>query len=801
MRISFHILLFVFSLCALPIGAQIREADGPDATFAGNARDSVYVEPSIQDTLNMTGGSVGLVLSGGGAKGIAHVGVIKALEENGIPIDYVAGTSMGSIVGSLYACGWSPERMLELFTSPDFLDWSSGTLNKKNIFFYNQPDPTPQWAGINFSLKPSGRKKDIPYQFIPTSLVSPLPMNIEFLKLYGPYTEQCGSNFNNLFVPFRCVASDIYHKHKLVFGEGSLGEAVRASMSFPLVYRPIKVNGILAFDGGIYDNFPVNVMHEDFDPDFIIGVSVAGADKKPVQGDVYSQLEDMIIQNNDYSLPADLGIKIQVPVLDFGVLQFNKANTIYEIGYKTGLAMVDSIKSRVRARRSPEEVRARRARFASRTPALRFDSVTVTGLNRFESDYLAYLFEGRHNGSFGIEQAENAYYRAVTGGTLSNLVPTAEFLPDSTNVLHLEATPKRPWNVGVGGWLTTSANSMLYLTIGHHTLSFNALDLSLSGWVGQSYWAGDFSAKFGIRSRRPSFFKLDVVASRQKYYDSDVLFYQTKQPTFITESEYFIRGRYAWAVGHNGRGFSDISAGYISDSYFPGSDINFTDHDRDRSDYLVSLLRVGFEHNTLDNQLYPGSGQEWMTWAMVSYQGSRFLPQGKKIPDSSFNWEPEARIFAKWRKYIKLRNWFSLGFLAEGTATLGRFDQNYTATLLHSPAFAPTPSTKNYFNGAFRSENYLAAGIMPVWTPFRLLQFRGDFYMFAPIRNLVDMGQDKTPVYDGWFRTAEFIGEIAGVLNFPFASLSVYVNYLSSPSRNWNFGVSFGLYFPAPKLL
>ena len=78
-------------------------------------------------------------------------------------------------------------------------------------------------------------------------------------------------------------------------------------MSFPLVFKPIEMDGVLVYDGGIYDNFPVNVMENDFDPDFIIGVSVSPADTKPIKGDIYSQLEDMIIQNNDYSLPADKG--------------------------------------------------------------------------------------------------------------------------------------------------------------------------------------------------------------------------------------------------------------------------------------------------------------------------------------------------------------------------------------------------------------------------------------------------------------------------------------------------------------
>ncbi|MDE5796712.1 MAG: patatin-like phospholipase family protein, partial [Muribaculaceae bacterium] len=86
---------------------------------------------------------VGLVLSGGGAKGVAHIGVIKALEDNDIPIDYVTGTSAGAIVGSLYACGWNPEQMLHLFIQPDFHYWSTGIINPKEISLLTAPEPTP----------------------------------------------------------------------------------------------------------------------------------------------------------------------------------------------------------------------------------------------------------------------------------------------------------------------------------------------------------------------------------------------------------------------------------------------------------------------------------------------------------------------------------------------------------------------------------------------------------------------------------------------------------------------------------
>lgn len=741
--------------------------------------------------------SVGLVLSGGGAKGIAHVGVIKALEENDIPIDYVTGTSMGAIVGSLYSCGWSPEKMLKFFTSEDFTYWSTGTIDKRLTYYLTQPAPTPQWLQLNVNLKDTTAFTN---QIIPTNLISPLPMNIEFLRLYTPYTAQCNEDFNKLFVPFRCVCSDVYHKHKIVSGSGSLGDAVRASMSFPLVFKPIKLDGVLVYDGGIYDNFPVDVMEQTFHPDFVIGVSVSSPDKKPQEGDVYSQLEDMIIQNNNYDVPEKDGIKIQVPVLNFGVLDFGQAMTIYDIGYNTGLSMVDSIKKRVSSRIPLEEVTRRRAEFANSTPEIMFDSVKVEGAkDAGQRRYLEYLFNNGNNRPFGMAQAQNAYYRAVTDGTLTNLLPQAELGRDGNNTLLLEASVKRPFSVGVGGWITSTANSMLYLDMGYHTLSFNSLDINLSGWVGQSYLAGMASAKFNIRSEIPSYFRFEGVMSRQRYYDSQLLFYENTSPTFITENDNFLRICYERAIGLRTKGYAGIGWGYMSDSYFPNNFSDYSQETKDKTKYGIWAFRTGIESALLNDALYPNEGYDWHVNLRLSHESSTYLPAEWESMAQEKQRFGRATIELYGKKFIELHKHFSIGVMGQAMGTLGTLRQNYTATLIHCYAFAPTPSTKNYFNEAFRSDSFVAAGAIPVWNPFGKFQLRGDFYLYAPIRNLTS--KDGKAAYDGWFRRVDFIGELAAVYNFSFASLSLYGNYLSHPAGNWNFGINFGLFFQAPKLL
>ena len=740
--------------------------------------------------------TVGLVLSGGGAKGIAHVGVIKALEDNDIPVDYVTGTSMGAIVGSLYSCGWSPARMMDLFTSKDFGYWSTGVVNPKNITRYSRLDPTPQWVGVNVSLKDTTGV----FSMIPTSLISPIPMNIEFLELFAPYTLQCKENFNNLFVPFRCVTSNVYEKHKEVLSKGSLGDAVRASMSFPLVFRPIKLNGTLVYDGGIYDNFPVNVMQEDFNPDFIIGVSVSSPDKKPQQGNIYSQLEDMIIQNNDYSVPSKNGIKIQVPVLNFGVLDFGQAQTIYEIGYKTGLSMVDSIKKRVSAREPLAEVTARRERFAAATPKVEFDSVKVEGATPNQQRYIRYLFQGPKSKPIDLEQTQKAYYRAMTDGTLSNLVPQAEFGNNGKNTLLLEADVKKPWSLGVGGWITSSTNSMLYLDLGYHTLSFNSLDINLQGWIGQSYFAGKLSGRFSLRSARPSYLEIMAVGQRQKYYDSELLFSETSPPPFITENQNFLRMKYVWEMCRQSIGYADLTWGYESDSYFPTNVADFAHTSKDKTQYFITALRAGFKGGLVNDPLYPSEGMEWRADLQGSHERARFTPNGIKAERTPFEAHYRASVEGYWKQFFQVGKNFAIGGSANALATFQNTTQNYTATLVHAPAFAPTPSTQNYFNEAFRSDNYVAAGVMPIWKPVSKLQVRGDFYVYSPIRDL-KRGINNSAYYKGWFNRAEFIGEMAVVYNFPFASLSLYGNYLSYPARNWNFGINFGLLFHAPRIL
>lgn len=707
------------------------------------------------------GSRVGLVMSGGGAKGIAHIGVIKALEENDIPIDYVAGTSMGAVVGSLYSCGWTPDSMLNFVTADDFHYWSMGIIDRRRLTLVSCPDPTPQWVDFSFG----GPKPDIMEQVLPKSLINPTPMNIEFLKLFTPYTRLCDEDFNRLFVPFRCVFSDVYKKRKVVCRRGSLGESVRGSMSFPLVYRSIEVDSILAFDGGIYDNFPVDVMHEEFNPDFIIGVSVSRPDGKPNVNNMYSELEDLIIQNNDYSLDPRLGIKIQVPVTQYNVLSFDKAQEIYDIGYRTGLSMVDSIKSRLAARRPAAEVDERRRIFSSRLKPLEFDSVKTPGLSNGNHEYLMSVFKrGRNDASsLSIKEVENSYFDAVSQGDVVEILPEAR-----GETLELKATMKRPWRAAAGGWLTTGVGSFIYGNVGLHTLGRNSLDATLSIWAGQSYCAAHLKGRVRISSSFPSFATLEGMVSRKKYYDGLPSFLKNDSIGSMVANMNFVRAGYE-------RGLSNSDLLRFTVAYGLQYHVN------------TSRAVLEYEYNTLGTRTFPSTGR----LVNVRMAGSHYDAGHNAASPAEGEKRWRGTLSALWNNYYSIGKYFDIGAYASGGLSVGRRLSDETTDLMMSQAFAPIATLDNCYLPSLRGDDYVALGVIPVWSPVSRIQLRGEAYVYSGFREKNGLCAP--------FRHTDFIGRVSVVGTLPFASLSVYAAYVS-PLGGWNVGVALGWYVPQPSL-
>ena len=711
--------------------------------------------------------TVGLVLSGGGAKGIAHIGIIKALEENNVPIDYVAGTSMGAIVGAWYAMGYTPDEMLDLILSEDFNLWSRGIFDKRYVYYFKKPDPTPEIVTFNVALQDSTKFEP---HFLPNSLINPFPMNYAFMSIFAPYSAQCEGNFDNLFVPFRAVASDVYHKREVILRNGDLGDAVRASMSFPFVFKPIEIDSVLVYDGVIYNNFPVDVMKSDFNPDIIIGSIVAAKLDKPKEDDLMNQIENMVMQKSDYTLDPEDGILMRFNLSDVGLLDFPKARQIAKIGYDRTIAMMDSIKSRIPRELSQDTRQLQRMVFKSKTPDLVFDKVSVEGGNHQQREYIRRQFDSDE--PFSDEQAKAAYYKTISDGKISDLIPHARYDKESGMFnLDIKAKVHDQLAIGMGGFISSTSSNQIYIGAHYRTVSLNSLDLDLGGQIGQSYTSGMLSARFDLKTVIPMYLKLQAVASKQKFYQNETLFYSDRMPSFITQSEQYVKLRLGLPFLTGSKAVVSVGYGSMNDKYYQSNTVDFSKNEQDRSRYNLLVASMKFDQNNLNNYMYPTSGTDCSVLGLLEYGKERFKPYNSNL-------QPHSK-----------QTLSSKGLLS-----------NYTSTLIQAPAFTPTPHSKTIFNPAFRSTQYLAAGVIPIWKILNNLQFRNEFYVFAPFRQIYE-GENMVPYYGKAFTKYHFMGESSLVLDLSFASISLYANYYDYPARNWNFGINIGLLVFSPKFL
>ena len=194
---------------------------------------------------------IGLVLGGGGARGAAHIGVLKVLERERVPICAIAGTSMGAIVGSLYAVGYTPDQIETILTSIDWKDVFRDDPDREALPMRRKQEDFRYLLGFKFGFR-DGQLQ------LPRGVVQGQKLNLLLRRLLLPAWEV--EDFDRLPVPFRCVGADIGAGQGVVFGSGDLAMAVRASMSVPGAFAPVRVNGRLMVDGGIVDNVPVDVV-------------------------------------------------------------------------------------------------------------------------------------------------------------------------------------------------------------------------------------------------------------------------------------------------------------------------------------------------------------------------------------------------------------------------------------------------------------------------------------------------------------------------------------------------------------
>ncbi len=690
----------------------------------------IFVVLLVSISFVMQGQKVALVLSGGGAKGVTHVGVLKALEEHNIPIDYIAGTSMGAIVGGFYASGYSPEEIEAIITSDEFLKWATASVDENNTYLFKKNAPDASWVNINFKIDKESKKLKTK---LPTNIIEPSQLDLLFLDFFAASAAVANYDFDSLFVPFRCVAADINADQAITIKEGQLSEAIRASMTFPFFFRPIRIDDKLLFDGGLYNNFPVDVALEEFHPDVIIGSKSVANYSIADEDDLMSLIQNMIVTSTDFTMPVGNSVLIEPDLPKINFLDFSKSQAFIDSGYLAAVEQMPAIESLIQRRINPETRCELRDQFNQKKLPVIIDTVIINGLKKNQQRYVSRLLKQRSK-YLTLNTFREEYFKLLSDDNIKNVYPALKNEPGSPFYsLNLDIQQADKFNVLFGGNLSSSAASAAFIGLSYRNFASNALEVYGNAYIGRFYSSGKLMLRGDFTAPVPFYLKIDYTYNHKDYFKNTIYFFEDSKPSYLIQNESHLSGELGIPAGTNGKVYGQYASGYVKDEYYQTN--TFTKQDTSDVTYFDFLTPgVFFEINTFNRKQYADKGMG--LFIGLKYIGGR----EKTIPGSTS--EHTGETFFADHSWFRFKLVYDAYLLKFGHATFGFYSelllsnqgpfQNYTATMLMTPAFEPIPEMTTFYLPNYRANNFAAIGLKGIFNVFKQLNIRLEGYVFQP---------------------------------------------------------------------
>ncbi len=723
---------------------------------------------------------VGLVLSGGGAKGLAHIGALKALEENNIPIDYITGTSMGGIVGALYAAGYSPSEIEYIALSDDFQEWVNGRFKSDFRYFFKKKPDNPSFLNAKLEIDTSFNAS------FRTNLVNDIPLNFALIQLLGQASVTANTNFDNLFVPYRCIVSDIFSKKMIPIGSGGLVEAVRGTMAVPLVSRPVKVGERYVFDGGIYNNFPVDVMKTEFKPDYIIGVNVSSKtyNEYPKENDekvVNRFLMYMFLANSDTASVGKNGLVIQPDIADFGATDFRKVQDIIESGYASTMADMPNILKAIGRRSDPFKLKEDRIAFANKNPNLIFNKVSISGINSKQRNYVQRVFWPNKK-ELNLVGIKEGYYKLVADDNFETVYPKIKHDTTSQEVtFELQVKPQKNFRIDFGGSISTRPVSNVYLGLQYSILDKQSYTFSGNLYSGRFYESVQTTARMDVPTSKPFYLEGEFTYNHWNFYSTSQIIVDKVEPIYVDQSDrqWLLKGGIPF--GHNGKMEANIGYMEFSDRFSPNNSYLYGDI-FDRSTFSGFKSTFSLSKNSLNRKQYANKGL-FFDLQMAFFAGTEHYTPGNVLRN-----EP---IYAQLHPIEKNHQWFriksilehyplstkqfTLGYSIETVLSNKPLFSTYKSTVLSAPAFYPLQDSKSIILENFRANSYLAVGLKNSISLRKNIDLRVEGYIFQPIKGYKLIGlQDVT--WNEQFSKTRYVATTGLIYQSPIGPISLSVN-------------------------
>jgi NTE family protein len=318
---------------------------------------------------------IGLVLSGGGAKGFAHIGVLKVIEEAGVKIDYIGGTSMGAVVGGLYASGYNATQIDSIFQNTNFDELINDFIPRSSKSFYEKRNDESYALVLPFNNFRIGIPEALSKGLYNFNLLSKLTRNVRHVR-----------DFNQLPTPFLCIGTNIETGKQVLLNKGNLAQAMLASAAFPTLFSPIEIDGELLVDGGVTNNYPIEEVR-NLGADIIIGVNVQDglADRKQLKNatKILVQITNLNSIERMKNKISDTDIYINPDIKNFGVISFDKGREIVQKGEEAAFSVYEKIRTLVDNQNAYQKPKLKMEK-----DSLRLAQINTNELTNFTNDYV-----------------------------------------------------------------------------------------------------------------------------------------------------------------------------------------------------------------------------------------------------------------------------------------------------------------------------------------------------------------------------------------------------------------------------
>ena len=349
---------------------------------------------------------IGLVLSGGGAKGLAHIGALKVIEEAGVKIDYIGGTSMGAIVGALYASGYSAQELDSIFRVTDFSSLIQDNVPRGAKTFYEKEDSERYALGLpftNFNVT------------FPQAISGGQNIYNELVRLLFHVKDI--QDFKRLPIPFLCIATNVETGEQVLLDNGYLPEAIMASGTFPSLFEPTEIEGEILIDGGVVNNYPIDELKK-IGANLIIGVDVQHG---LATRESLSSATEILLQINNYRTVSDMKKKVEKTEIyirpdidDFSVIDFDKGSEIVESGEKAAYKKIAELQE-IAKNQNTSPIAKNEVSIAD---SLTINRLIIKGNDRYTRGYI--------KGKLRFNLAEKISFNKLKQG-INNLSATGNF--------------------------------------------------------------------------------------------------------------------------------------------------------------------------------------------------------------------------------------------------------------------------------------------------------------------------------------------------------------------------------------